>query len=234
MDEWTTAETERIKKALDVLGKAAEFFEARADMAVGDGKMLLLSWANGMRDAARMIEGQERKTAPAAVRNRDIPKLTAVLYTMQDVQTTERRRMWMQDRLFSVTQRITGMPGGHGEPTGYEANFAAICEMEERYDAELTGYMEQLKEAERVLNGIENQKARTFVEMKYLMGFGRKAILNELNLKRWQYERMSEAVEQAGSMGDVVWEERYLVSEDGVDVTEWNDVGKGTEGNAEK
>lgn len=223
MDEWTTVETERNKKALDVLGKAAEFFEARANMAADEGKTLLMSWVNGIRDAARLIEGQERKTAPAAVRNRDIPKLTAVLYTMQDVQTTERRRMWMQDRLFSVTQRITGMPGGHGEPTGYEANFAAICEMEERYDAELTGYMNQLREAEGILNGIQNQKARTFVEMKYLMGFGRKAILNELNLKRWQYERMSEAVEQAESMGDVVWEERYLVSEDGGDVTGGNE-----------
>ena len=38
----------------------AGFFEARADMAIGDGKMLLLSWVNAALDAANMI-----KTMPA-------------------------------------------------------------------------------------------------------------------------------------------------------------------------
>jgi len=35
---------------------AKAFFEARADMAVGDGKMLLLSWANALGDAIELLK----------------------------------------------------------------------------------------------------------------------------------------------------------------------------------
>lgn len=50
-------------KREEIIGKLtmmAGFFKARADMAIGDGKMLMLSWANAAMDAANMI-----KTMPA-------------------------------------------------------------------------------------------------------------------------------------------------------------------------
>lgn len=47
------------EKLLDGLNKIREFFEARADMAVGDGKLLLLNWANTARDALELLNEQE-------------------------------------------------------------------------------------------------------------------------------------------------------------------------------
>lgn len=47
------------EKVIEGLEKAKEFFEARADMAVGKGKMLLFSWVNAQRDAIEMLKAQE-------------------------------------------------------------------------------------------------------------------------------------------------------------------------------
>lgn len=41
------------------LMKIAGFFKARADMAVGDGKMLLLHWMKCAEEAANMIQERE-------------------------------------------------------------------------------------------------------------------------------------------------------------------------------
>ena len=41
------------------LEKIAGFFRARADMAVGDGKMLLLNWVRCAQEAAEMIAAQK-------------------------------------------------------------------------------------------------------------------------------------------------------------------------------
>ena len=47
------------EKAIKGLEKIAEFFKARGDMAVGDGKMLLLSWMRAAEDAITLLEAQE-------------------------------------------------------------------------------------------------------------------------------------------------------------------------------
>ena len=41
------------------LEKIAGFFKARADMAVGDGKMLLLNWMKCAQEAAELIAAQK-------------------------------------------------------------------------------------------------------------------------------------------------------------------------------
>jgi hypothetical protein len=41
------------------LKKIAGFFNARADMAVGDGKMLLLNWVRCAQEAAELIAAQK-------------------------------------------------------------------------------------------------------------------------------------------------------------------------------
>lgn len=43
-------------KVINGLEKIAEFFKARGDMAVGDGKMLLLSWMRAAEDALAMLK----------------------------------------------------------------------------------------------------------------------------------------------------------------------------------
>ena len=50
------AELEKVIKGLE---KIAEFFKARGDMAVGDGKMLLLSWMRAAEDAIALLKEQE-------------------------------------------------------------------------------------------------------------------------------------------------------------------------------
>ena len=41
------------------LEKIAGFFKARADMAVGDAKMLLMNWVRCAQEAAEMIAAQK-------------------------------------------------------------------------------------------------------------------------------------------------------------------------------
>ena len=145
------------------------------------------------------------------VKNRDIITLSRVLYTMQDVSATEEKRMWQQDRLWHMTQKLTGMPSGHGQDGGLERIFTDICEMEEKYEAECRAYMRELKEAERIINGIKSRTMRTFVTMKYVLDMSDREIMARLNLKRWKYTRMREIVENAENMASVHWTEHYAV-----------------------
>lgn len=140
------------------------------------------------------------------VRNQDIPKLSCVLYVMQDVSATEHKRMWAQDRLWNITQRITGIPGSGGIPSGFEKNFADIVELEEKYEAECGTFIQELKEAEEILNRMENRQMRTFVTMKYVLHIPDKKIMRELNMGRRRLEMMRRAVENAESMEKVQWE----------------------------
>ena len=43
------------------LGKIGDFFRARADMAVGDGKMMLLNWMKCAEEAAEAMRAQEAR-----------------------------------------------------------------------------------------------------------------------------------------------------------------------------
>ena len=47
------------KRIIAELGHIRAFFEAKADMSIGDGKMLLLNWAKVARDAAELLEGMK-------------------------------------------------------------------------------------------------------------------------------------------------------------------------------
>lgn len=50
------ADRDNVIKGLE---KIAEFFKARGDMAVGDGRMLLLSWMRAAEDAIALLKAQE-------------------------------------------------------------------------------------------------------------------------------------------------------------------------------
>lgn len=155
----------------------------------------------------------ERKPArePVKIRNRDIPLLSRVLYIMQGVSATEQIRQWQQDRLWNITQKITGLPGGGGVPGGYEKNFSAIGEIEERFASQCDEYTQEMQEAEAVLNAITSETMRIFVIMKYVLHIPDRRIMRELNIRRWKLDKMSRAIEEAESMDKVVWNERYAL-----------------------
>lgn len=50
-----------IDKILAGLTTIKVFFENKADMMVGEGKRLMLHWANVARDAAELIESMEKE-----------------------------------------------------------------------------------------------------------------------------------------------------------------------------
>ena len=146
---------------------------------------------------------------PVRIRNRDIVLLSRVLYTMQDVNATEQKRMWQQDRLFNITAKLTGMPNGKGGGGGLEQCFAEISEIEERYEAECTEYLDELKQAEDILNSIQSRTMRTFVTMRYVLGLSNKDVMGQLNLTRWKFDSMCRCIEDAEDMESVQWDEKY-------------------------
>ena len=148
---------------------------------------------------------------PIKIRNRDVLLLSRVLYTMQAVSATEEKRLWQQDRLWHITQKIIGMPGGGGEPSGLDKHFAAIAEIEERYEQELSDYDDALQTAEAILNAIPSPKLRTFVTMLYVLNIPNREIMTRLNMRRKTFDGLRRSIEQAQDMKSVIWHERFTL-----------------------
>ena len=134
---------------------------------------------------------EQRKGAqePRIIRNKDLILLSRVLCIMQDVCSLEKRMAWQYDRMFGVTAHITGMPGGKGAPSGFDAAFAAI-------------------------NSIPSRTMRTFVVMLYVDNLPATTVRRELNMTEYGFTRARNAVEQARDMQSVVWRERYILEKD--------------------
>lgn len=145
-----------------------------------------------------------------AVRNRDIPLLTDVLCIMQEVVMIESRMGWQRERMTSMNQRITGMPGSGGLPKGLEEAFAILSELEENQEKKCLEYSERLKEAQAILDGIENTQMKTFVEMKYIINASDQEIRKELNLSRRFFDEARKRIEEAPNMRSVRWPEKYV------------------------
>lgn len=145
------------------------------------------------------------------VKNRDIPLLARVLYTMQDVRSMEERIEWQQDRRRSIAQNnLTGMPGRRGgKPSGFEAALAVIDELNEHHLERLKSYTHELKAAERIVNAIPSRTMRTFVVMFYIEGLSASTVQRELNMTRRGFENARNAIEQAEDMERVKWSERF-------------------------
>ena len=148
------------------------------------------------------------------VRNRDIPLLADTLSIMQAVCLLEERRVWQRDRLFNITQHLTGMPGGN-YPKGLDEAFSAMSELDDEHKQRCKEYVRKLKKIENILNSIESQSMRDFVELKYVMNVPDTEIRNGLNMTRRGFDRARISIESAPCMADVKWQERYiLVQED--------------------
>lgn len=159
------------------------------------------------------MKGKERTQEPRIIKNRDIPLLSRVLCVMQDVCSLEKRCEWQRDRMFSITQNLSGMPGSKGMPTGFDAAFAAIDGINEEHREQIAAYTRELKAAEKIINSIPSRTMRTFVVMMYVDGLPPEKVREELNLTEWGFRRARDSVEQAPDMQSVVWREKYIVEE---------------------
>ena len=146
-----------------------------------------------------------------SVANRDIPLLMQIYYIMQEVESLEMRSQWQYDRLYSITKRITGMPGGGGLPQGIDATLAALEEINEQYAEQIRTYTAQLKAAERILNGIPSETMRAFVRMYYVDRIKKADIMRELDMTEWGFNRARRSVEQADCMANVIWREWQII-----------------------
>jgi hypothetical protein len=155
----------------------------------------------------------QRKGAqePRVIRNRDVILLSRVLYIMQDVCSLEKRMIWQYERMFGTTARITGMPGGKGKPSGFDAAFAAISGLNEDHKAQVQAYVRELKAAERIINSIPSRTMRTFVVMLYVDDLPPVTVRRELNMTEYGFNRARNAIERAKDMQSVVWRERYIM-----------------------
>ena len=150
---------------------------------------------------------------PKKIKNKDIPLLSRVRFIMQEVYRTEKRREWQQDRMFSITQKLTGMPGGGGVPKGFDTAFAALEEADDAHKKNVIEYCRELKTAERIINDIPSLTMRTFVVLFYVDGLTKKQVMAELNMPEWGFRRARESIEQATDMTHVVWRERYYLEQ---------------------
>lgn len=161
-----------------------------------------------------MSRAENTDNRQTAVRNRDIPILCDIIPTMQLVCQTEKRVDWQHDRMLSISQHVSGMPGGGGLPKGLEDAFAKLEEVGEEHENQLRQYLKELRRAERIINGIESRSMRSFVVMKYVMDAPDTEIRHELNMTEWGFNRARKAVEEARDMASVVWREKYILSEE--------------------
>ena len=145
------------------------------------------------------------------VRNRDIPILTQIFYILKEAESVERRGDWTYERLFAITRRVTGMPGGGGIAPGMDGTLAEVEELNNLYGERVKECVHALKEAERILNGIPSQGMRTFVQMYYIDEVPKKEIMAELNMTEWAFDKARESIEKAETMKKVKWKEKYVV-----------------------
>lgn len=157
------------------------------------------------------MDAADENIRQVVVHNRDIPLLARIPSLMRDICALEDRRRWQRARLMSITQHISGMPGGGSARGGMEGAFAALSELDGEHEKLCIEYTRQLKQARKILLDIPNASMRTFVTMKYIDGASDVEIRRELKLSRRNFERARKCVEEAERMRDVVWREKYIV-----------------------
>ncbi len=150
---------------------------------------------------------------PIKIINKDIPILARVLTAMRDVTNVEQMRDWQRERMYSITQHLSGMPGGGSFPKGLDDAFAKISELNDEQRQKCKKYMEELRRAESILNAIPSANMRTFVMMKYVLAIPNVQIMRELNMTEWKFNQARQKIEEAESMGKVAWRERFCLAE---------------------
>ena len=141
--------------------------------------------------------------------NADIEKLKRVVYAMQDVCTTEERYEWEREHLFSITSpQISDMPRGNGIKKDIGDRIVRMEDKRDQYKAASKRYMDELTEAEEILNAIHNPNMRTFVVLVYVMGMPFEEVRKRLNMTEYTFKQAKTAIENADSMACAVWRGR--------------------------
>ena len=139
------------------------------------------------------------------VKNKDIPVLKGIMYTMQKVRQLEERAAWEKDRMNNITSHLSFTPRGGGIPSGLDRAFAALSDLEEAHKDEVVRYTKALKRAESIINGIENEQMRTMVFMLYVEQLPLTEVRERLNMSRRLFDAARKAIETANDMESVVW-----------------------------
>lgn len=155
---------------------------------------------------------EPKEPKPRIIKNHDIPVLDRVLYVMQAVCSLEKRKEWQRDRMYKITQTVSGMPGGGSQPTGFDAAYAALDGLNAEHQEMIHAYTRELKAAERIINSIPSMTMRTFVVMLYVDHLPDITVRRELNMTEYGFNRARDAIENAENMGAVKWHERYIFS----------------------
>ena len=146
------------------------------------------------------------------VKNRDIPALALVLETLQEAKQLEQMRAWQKDRMYSLSQHLTGMPGARN-PKGLDDVFAKLSGIETDCAEKVRKHADALEKAQAVLSGIGSQSMRTFVLMKYVMHASDAEIRRVLCMTRREVENARTRIESAKCMAEVSWRERYTLEQ---------------------
>lgn len=153
-----------------------------------------------------------RTMKPVKIANRDIPLLREVLSAMQSVCQAEQLREWQRGIMLKITASLSGMPGG-GERKGFDDALSTLEDLCNDLIRACKEYGQSLRQAQRVLNEIENRNMRAFVMMKYVMGIPDAEIRRELGMTRRSFERALRAVQDAPDMASVKWQEKYILEQ---------------------
>lgn len=150
------------------------------------------------------------------VKNRDIIALSGIHALMQECVSLEKRAQFSKDMMYSLTRRITGMPGAKGgTPKGFESAYANMDEIYMTSSEKLNEYYRELKRMEPIINAIPSEKMRAFVIMMYVDELPFETVKTELNMTRRGFERARTAVEEAENMREAArrWKEKFIFSE---------------------
>lgn len=143
------------------------------------------------------------------VRNGDIPAMSKVRYYMAQIESLEERTSWQRLRLKRTTQQFSTAPGGGGSKRGMDEGIAQIAELESKHEMLLKAYSRQVKKAEAALCHIESEQLRAMVRLLYMDGLPDSMVQGHLKMSRHTFEKARRAVEEAPSMAEVKWKDRY-------------------------
>lgn len=165
-------------------------------------------------DSVQVHSEAEREEQPVVIRNRDIPLLADILSIMQEICQIEKRREWQRERMEHITQHLSGMPRGGGNPKGFDDAFALLSDLDAQHETRCRAYVMEMKAAQKIINGIESRSMRAFVVMKYMTNAPDSEIMRQLGMTRTGFNRARRAVESAPHMAAVKWRDRYMLAGD--------------------
>ena len=148
------------------------------------------------------------KDETRGVRNKDIPLLTQIFYIMQDIRSLQHRSEFNDEQLYSTTKRLTGMPGGGGLPHGFDSILVELEEVNREYGEKIAKYVKDLRKAEKILNGITDNRLYTFVRLVYVDQVAQAEAIRDMELTEYQFNKIRKNIEDAEDMQKAVWVEK--------------------------